>query len=153
LADFFLKKGVKNFIIEVGGELRVEGKKPNGDLFKIGIEGPAASPNAPPTIKHNAVLKGGALTTSGNYRKFVEQGSKRYAHLLDPKTGYPIETTMLSVTVYAPDAITADGYDNALMAMDIEEAMRFIRKHRKMEAYFIYQNKEGMVVEDRKSVV
>lgn len=147
LADFFLVKGIVNFIVEVGGELRVSGKKPGGDAFKVGLEGPGKSPHEPPSIKHVVALRKGALTTSGNYRKFVEQGGKSYGHLIDPSTGYPFKTAMLSVTVYAPDAITADGYDNALMAMDIEEALLFIRKHRKMEAYFIYQNKEGMVVD------
>ena len=114
--------------------------------MRIGIEGPA-SDDQTPEIRHIIGLKGGAITTSGNYRKFKQNGSKKITHLIDPRTGYPLENNLISVTLYANKAITADGYDNAVMAMDIKKALDFVETHHELEAYIIYHNEEGKVVD------
>ncbi|TDQ11243.1 FAD:protein FMN transferase [Pedobacter metabolipauper] len=147
VADYLLKKGIKAFVVEIGGEIRVRGPKPDGTSFKIGIEGPADHGQEEPVIKHVVNLSKGAITTSGNYRKYIQQGSKRISHLIDAKTGYPLTTSMISVTVYAKDAITADGYDNALMAMDMDEAIAFVNQQRGMAAYLVYHLKDGRVAD------
>lgn len=147
LADFMEKKGLKYFVVELGGELRVKGPKPDGKPMRIGIEGPAVSAMALPEIKHVIVLNKGAVTTSGNYRKYFENGSKKISHLIDPKTGYPLDNELISVTVYAKDAITADGYDNAIMAMGVEGGLRFVESRKDMEAYLIYRKKDGQVAD------
>jgi thiamine biosynthesis lipoprotein len=90
-------------------------------------------------------LQGGAITTSGNYRKFIQNGSKKLSHLIDPKTGRPIENKMISVTVKTKDAMSADGYDNVLIGLGIEKSFDFLKKHRGLEAYFIYQDDHGVV--------
>ncbi|WP_256007526.1 FAD:protein FMN transferase [Pedobacter deserti] len=146
LASHFLKKGVSSFVVELGGELRVHGRKPDGSLYKVGVEGPASAVSPEPGIRHVLGLRNGAVTTSGNYRKYIDVGGERISHLVDPKSGYPLRSKMISVTVYAKDALTADGYDNALMAMDVQQALAVARAQ-KFEAYLIYQRDDGSVAD------
>lgn len=145
IAQYLEQRGAKFYLAELGGEIRISGRKPNGSLMKIGIEGP--DENGIPGIRHIAGLEHGAITTSGNYRKFHQNGSKKITHLINPKTGYPLDNEMISVTVYAKDAITADGYDNALMAMPLKEALAFVAKRKDLEAYFVYHQKDGSVAD------
>ncbi|GAA4794511.1 FAD:protein FMN transferase [Olivibacter ginsenosidimutans] len=146
VADYLLKQGIKHFVVEIGGELRIHGKKPDGSLMRIGIEGPANDDDEP-IIKHIVGLSSGAITTSGNYRKFRKNGSTKITHLIDPRTGYPLANELISVTLFAQDAITADGYDNAVMAMHLEEALQFVDRHPSLEAYIIYHDKKGNVAD------
>ncbi|MES2809730.1 MAG: FAD:protein FMN transferase [Bacteroidota bacterium] len=147
VAVHLVKKGISSYVVEIGGELRINGTKPDGTLYKIGVEGPAEGKDAEPIIKHTVSFNKGAITTSGNYRKYIQQGEKRISHLINPKTGYPLDNEMISVTVFAKDAITADGYDNALMAMSVAEALKFIDRHKELEAYMVYRNKDGRVAD------
>lgn len=147
VANFMLMKGLRAFVVEIGGELRMKGPKPDGTAMRIGIEGPAESAKAEPVIRHVISINNGAVTTSGNYRKFLQKGSKKIAHLIDPKTGYPLDNAMISVTIYAKDAITADGYDNAIMAMDVKEAIDFVNAKKGMEAYMIYHKADGSIAD------
>ena len=145
IAGYLAEKGIKSYVAELGGELRILGPKPDGTAMKIGIEGP--NQNGTPIIRHIATLNKGAITTSGNYRKFHQSGNKKYSHLINPKTGFPLENEMISITVYAKNAITADGYDNALMAMHLPEALKFVEKRRDLEAYFVYHRKDGSIAD------
>ena len=147
VADYLIKKGITSFVVEIGGELRVKGPKPDGTSMHIGIEGPADSPNAEPVVRHVISIKEGAITTAGNYRKYLQKGSKKITHLIDPKTGYPIDNSLISVTIYAKYAITADGYDSPIMAMNVKEALDFIASKKSMEAYIIYHRKDGSVTD------
>ncbi len=147
VAGFLSQKGITSFVVEIGGELLAKGLKPDGSGRKIGIEGPAATPFAEPEIRHIIHVHDGAVTTSGNYRKWLQKGEKRITHLISPKTGYPIDNQLISVTIYAKDAITADGYDNAVMAMEVTEAVRFIEDKKDMEAYIIYRKPDGMIAD------
>ncbi|WP_276090049.1 FAD:protein FMN transferase [Pedobacter sp. JY14-1] len=147
VAGFLDQRKLKAYVVEIGGELKIRGPKPDGSAFRIGVEGPADRPDAGPLLKHTIVLNNGAVTTSGNYRKFLQLGNSRISHLIDPKTGYPLQSTMISVTLYAQDAITADGYDNALMAMNVDQALAFVNARKGMEAYLIYHNEKGQVAD------
>ncbi|WP_214228456.1 FAD:protein FMN transferase [Pedobacter sp. B4-66] len=147
VADYLIKKGITSFVVEIGGELRMKGPKPDGTAMHIGIEGPADSPNAEPVVRHVIAINEGAITTAGNYRKFLQKGAKKVAHLIDPKTGYPLDNALISVTIYAKDAITADGYDSPVMAMNVNEALEFISAKKNMEAYIIYRRKDGSVAD------
>ncbi|WP_211226590.1 FAD:protein FMN transferase [Pedobacter glucosidilyticus] len=136
LADFLEQRGIKRYIVEIGGELRMKGKKPDGSYPKIGIE----APNLQETAFQKIIIpKKGAITTSGSYRKFVETKGLKQTHLIDTKTGYSIKSKNISVTVYAKTAMLADAYDNVLMGMDVAEALHFLKKHPELEAFFIYQ--------------
>ncbi|SFA45131.1 thiamine biosynthesis lipoprotein [Pedobacter suwonensis] len=145
IAAYLEKKGIKQYVAELGGEIRISGPKPSGETMKIGIEGP--DKDGTPVIRHIAAINAGAITTSGNYRKFHQSGKKKISHLIDPQTGYPLDNEMISVTVYANDAITADGYDNALMAMHLKDAMAFVESRKNLEAYFVYHRKDGTVAD------
>lgn len=146
IADYMESMGVQNYLIEIGGEIRVKGvKQPGAKLMQIGIEQPSENSLVGPVIQKVISMKGGAITTSGNYRKFIQSGSKKLSHLMDPKTGRPIDNEMISVTVRTKDAMSADGYDNVLIGMGIEKAFAFLKKHKGLEAYFIYQKGDGSV--------
>jgi thiamine biosynthesis lipoprotein len=134
--------GISNYLVEVGGEIRVKGKKPGNERMKIGIEAPG-EPLEGSLVKRIISLDSGAITTSGSYRKFYQSNGKRITHLLDPRTGFSIQNELVSVTVVAKDAITADAYDNALMVMGLEQALRFVNTHKQLDAYFIYRTKQG----------
>ena len=139
LAGFLQEKGLQSYMVEIGGEVVAKGNKPDGSGYRIGIDGPSAN-------GYVVALKEGAITTSGNYNKYLNYKDRKISHLINPKTGYPLDNVMISVTVYAKDAITADGYDNALMAMEIKEAMAFTRKAH-LEAYFIYRRPDGSLAD------
>src|SRR5690606_8319259 len=87
----------------------------------------------------------GAVTTAGNYRKFVMDGNRRISHHINPTTGYPFQTGVISATVFAPDAMTADGYDNVFMAMSMPDAIAFADRMAELEVYLIYQDSGGTV--------
>ena len=134
--------------MEIGGELRIKGRKqPGGELMQIGIERPSVNSFDEPAIQKIVQIGEGAITTSGIYRKYAESGKRRISHLMDPKTGYPIQNELISVTVRAKDAITADGYDNALMGMGLKDALLFLNRHKEMEACFIYHRQDGSVAD------
>lgn len=146
IASYLESKGIKNYLIEIGGEIRVKGRKqPGNQVMRIGIEQPSEKGNEEPVIQKVIELRGGAITTSGNYRKFIQNGSKKLSHLMDPKTGRPIDNEMISVTVRTKDAMSADGYDNVLIGMGIEKAFAFLKKHKGLDAYFIYRDENGVV--------
>jgi FAD:protein FMN transferase len=160
LALLLEQHGVSNYIVELGGEIRVKGHKPlpatdtsghnslgsvTDQKMKIGIESPATNEMEAGVLKKIISVDSGAITTSGNYRKYYESKGKIISHLLDPRTGYSINNELISVTVYAPDAITADGYDNALMVMGLDQALRFVEKRPFLAAYFIFRASDGQI--------
>ena len=143
-ADFLQKRSVTSYIIEIGGEIYSSGPKPGGEMMKVDIEVPSAEPLQPPTYVSIQLPKG-ALTTSGSYRKFYINNGKMITHLIQPSTGQATVGCMISVVVFAEDAMTADGIDNALMLMSLREGKDFISKYPKIAALFIYQDDDGNV--------
>lgn len=147
LANMIERKGSKNYLVELGGEIRVKGRKPSGETFAIGIETPLENEFDVQPMRKLIAIEEGAITTSGNYRRFYESGSKRITHLIDPASGHPVDNELISVTVYAKDAITADGFDNAFMVMGLKKSMAFLERRKDMEAYFIYRNTNGNIAD------
>jgi len=148
LATLLEKEHIQDYLVELGGEIRVRGRKwPSGELLRIGIERPDTTDLPGAELRQIIQLRAGGVTTSGNYRKFKQWGSVRSAHLINPKTGYAFQNEMISVTVVAHDAMTADAYDNALMGMGLTKAMAFLRRHRDLQAYLIYQRPNGAIVD------
>ena len=139
---------IQNYLVEVGGELRVKGsKQPGNKPFTVGIESPARNSFDEPILQRIIQVKDGAITTSGNYRRYYESEGKIISHLISPATGYPLQNELISVTVFAEDAITADGYDNALMGMGLKDAITFLEKHPEMDAHFIYHTTSGAIAD------
>lgn len=152
IADYLDHHGLHNFIVEVGGELRVKGKKlPGNNPFKIGIESPSGDDFSAPPMQKIVVIDSGAITTSGNYRKYHESRGKRYSHIIDPRTGRSVDNEMISVTVFANNATIADAYDNALMLMGVKNALRYIESKPDMAAFLIYKNKDGTIADTASS--
>ncbi len=148
MARFLEQKGISNYLVDVGGELCSSGHNQHGKIWTVGIERPAANDEAYP-MQALLALDKRAVTTSGNYRRFFDQGGTRFAHSIDPATGEALHSNIVSVTVIARDAITADGFDNALILMGVEKGLAFIREHPGygLEAYFIYKDANGKIQE------
>lgn len=145
LADHLETHGITCYLVELGGELRVRGPKPDGTPFRVGIERPVQPEGEGTVIDHVVEIQEGAITTAGSYRKFLQDGDRRVSHHINPKTGYPFATGIISATVYSKDAMTADGYDNVIMAMPVADAITFVNRFKGMEVFIIYKNEHGSV--------
>lgn len=137
LAQFFISKGIHSFLIDIGGEIYAKSNKPNGDSWKIGIEIPEEG-NEERFYNHIIQVKDEAVATSGNYRKFYELDGVKYAHSLNPKTGYPVQHSLLSTTVIAPTAAQADAYATAFMVMGVESTLSWASKHPEIKVYLMF---------------
>jgi thiamine biosynthesis lipoprotein len=152
IAGFLEAHGIQNYLVELGGEIRVKGfKQPGGEKMKIGIEAPGEDDFQLSMISKVIAADRGAITTSGSYRKFYESEGKKITHIIDPRTGYPTQNELISVTVYASDAITADAFDNALMVMGLKKALQFVERRKDLAAHFIYRTATGAVADTASS--
>ena len=138
IGDFLLSKNVNNFLVDVGGEILARGCKPNGHLWKVGIEKPAANKDSERIVQEIVELCNQSIVTSGNYRKYVERGGKRYSHSLNPKTGYPSENSLLSATVICDNTAWADCLASICMVVGIDKAKEILATQENVKAYFIY---------------
>lgn len=142
LADFLEAGGVNNYLVEVGGEVRAEGRNERGEIWRIGIDKPVNDSEAGRPLQAVVALDGKSLATSGSYRKFVERHGQRFSHAIDPHTGFPITHTLLSVSVLAPDCMTADAYATAFLVMGLEKAIP-LAKEKGLALYGISAGKDG----------
>ena len=138
IGDFLLSKNVNNFLVDVGGEILAKGCKPNGHLWKVGIEKPAANKDSERIVQEIVELCNQSIVTSGNYRKYVERGGKRYSHSLNPKTGYPSENSLLSATVICDNTAWADCLASICMVVGIDKAKEILATQENVKAYFVY---------------
>jgi thiamine biosynthesis lipoprotein len=143
LGNYLALQGIKNYLIDIGGEVLGRGSKPDGQPWLVGIENPAADSLSERTINTRVHLTDKALSTSGNYRKYYEENGVRYSHTIDPHTGYPVRHSLLSVSVLAGDCATADGYATAFMVMGFDKAREFVENEPDMEAFFIISGEAG----------
>jgi len=139
LADFLEANEVKNYIVELGGEIRSKGYKPSGIPFEVAIERPEGSEANTFTLQ----LTGKAITTSGNYRQTFDNNGVKVHHHISPFDGYPLRNSVASVTVIAPTAMEADGYDNVFMALSPEDGVKLADKLKGIDIYIIYKDGEG----------
>lgn len=143
ICRFFDKLGIRNYLVEIGGEVRAKGKK-NGNLWRIGIDKPVDNNLSPgQTLEAIVKIADQALATSGNYRKFFIENGVKYSHEIDPKTGYPVKNSVLSVSVIADDCATADGIATAFMVMGKEKIIEFLKIHPEFEVFLIYSDESG----------
>lgn len=143
IAQFLAKKGIKNFMVDIGGEIVAQGENPKKDLWRIGINKPVDDLSINQELQTVLSVTGVGIATSGNYRNFYYKDGKKYAHTIDPRTGYPVQHNILSATVIAKDCMSADAYATAFMVMGLEEAERFANAHPDIDACFIYTDENG----------
>jgi thiamine biosynthesis lipoprotein len=144
VARLFNAKGIKNYMIEIGGEIVASGLSDKRLPWKIGITKPSedslGTSNELQTILN---ITDCAMATSGNYRNFYYKNGKRYAHTIDPRTGYPIQHNILSATVIAKSCAQADAYATSFMVLGLDEAKKILERHPQLLAYLIYTNKDN----------
>ncbi|MDO4756155.1 MAG: FAD:protein FMN transferase [Parabacteroides sp.] len=145
IARLLEKEGVENYMIDIGGEVVMKGVNQNGICWRIGINLPEDD-STNTKNRYDEIIqlcKKGAIATSGNYRNFYIKDGKKYAHTIDPRTGYPAEQNILSATIVAEDCITADAYATAFMAMGLEKAQQMADSLPEIEYYVIYSDENG----------
>jgi thiamine biosynthesis lipoprotein len=140
IANFLEQSGSKNYLVEIGGEIRCKGANSEGEAWAIGIDRPVdgnmfAGENLQTVLR----LSDRALATSGNYRQYYEENGKKYAHTIHPATGYPVTHHLLSATVLAADCMTADAYATAMMVVGLAGAQQLLAAHPELGAYLIYE--------------
>ena len=143
VCSFFDKLGIKNYLVEIGGEVRAKGKKA-GKLWRIGIDKPIDN-NMTPGQSLEAIIRisDKALSTSGNYRKFYVENGVKYSHEIDPKTGFPAKNSVLSASVIADDCAMADGMATAFMVMGKNKTIEFLANHPEFEVFLVYSDANG----------
>ena len=144
VGNYLAGKGCKNYMVEIGGEVVARGVNAKGKYWSIGVSKPVddISPAAQ-ELQAIVSLKNQALATSGNYRNFYVEGGKKYAHTIDPHTGYPVQHSLLSSTVLAKNCMTADAFATAFMVLGVEKAEKIVNETEGLEAYFIYSGENG----------
>lgn len=138
VARLLESKGIKNYMVDIGGEVVVRGKNPRMNAWQIGINKPIDdSLSVNQELQTILAISDAGMATSGNYRNFYYKGGKKYAHTIDPRTGYPVQHSILSSTVIAKDCASADAYATAFMVMGLDSAKAFCEAHPELDAYFI----------------
>lgn len=142
IGDFLAKKGCENFMVDIGGEVVAKGNNDKGRTWTIGIREPVENPFS--NDLNTAIrLPDHALATSGNYLNFYEEDGKKYAHTIDPSSGYPVQHSVLSSTVLANDCMTADAFATAFMVLGKDAGIEVARKVPGLEIYFIYADDQS----------
>jgi thiamine biosynthesis lipoprotein len=144
VARLLRKHDVDNFMVEIGGEVVTQGVSEKRLPWRIGVTKPIEDSLAVngevQTILNVTDI---AMATSGNYRNYYYKDGKRYAHTIDPKTGYPVQHSLLSATVLAKDCAIADAYATAFMVLGLERGKKVLERHPELMVYFIYNNDKG----------
>ena len=144
IAGYLERQGVSNFMVDIGGEVVVRGMNPHNARWRIGINKPVEdSLSSNQELQTILQVTNVGIATSGNYRNFYYKDGKKYAHTINPHTGYPALNDMLSATVIARDCMSADAYATSCMVMGVEQATRFVESRPDIDAYFIYTDKDG----------
>jgi FAD:protein FMN transferase len=142
VSELLLHNGFKNFIVEIGGDLYVQGKNKEGVPWRAGINMP--DKNAPFDKVYKIItLTDMAMATSGDYRNLIEIEGQRYPHVIDPKTGYPVQTQVVSATIIAQTCTFADGLATAAMVMGPEKSIDLINRLKNVEGLIIVRNSDG----------
>lgn len=144
VAEYLESKGVENYLVEIGGEVRVKGVNQNGEKWKLGVDKPMDESKLGRPLQAIVHLDNKSIATSGNYRKFYEKDGVKYSHTISAQTGYPVQHQILSATVIADDCMTADAFATAFMVMGHQKAITFLENHTsEMQGYLIYSDENG----------
>ena len=159
VADWLVEQGYTNCLVEIGGEVAARGDRNGkngtdsengGEAWKVGIQRPTETADGNKESFESMELQDHrAVATSGNYRNYFEEDGVRYTHILDPRTGKPERTNLLSVTVIAPDCAQADAYATAFMVLGYEKSAEIVKQRPELEAWFIIAGDDGKFVMKR----
>jgi thiamine biosynthesis lipoprotein len=130
---------ITQYLVEIGGEIRTRGGKPNGKPWRLAVEKPVSTERS---VQEVVSFNEGALATSGDYRNFYEENGRRYSHIINPLTAEPIQHNLVSVSVYADDCMSADAYATALLVMGPEQAKAFVTKYQ-IETMLVLKTDDG----------
>jgi thiamine biosynthesis lipoprotein len=146
IARLMQQRGIQNYMIEIGGEVITKGISPSRVPWRIGVVKPTEdSLGTDGELLATLNLSDCSMATSGNYRNFYYKDGKKYAHTIDPHTGYPVQHSLLSATVLAPNCATADAYATSFMVMGLDKARELLSRHTELMAYFIYTDEQGQL--------
>jgi thiamine biosynthesis lipoprotein len=144
VARYLRSKGCRNYMVEIGGEIVAKGVNSQNRTWRIGISKPE---NGYISLNQDyeaiVSISGKAIATSGNYRNFYIEGDKKYAHTIDPRTGYPVQQSVLSATVLANDCMTADAYATAFMVLGVEKSLEITERTKDLECFLIFGDENG----------
>lgn len=144
VARFLKAKGIRNFMVEIGGEVVASGISEKRVPWKIGVTKPTDdSTSTDMQLQTVLNVTDIAMATSGNYRNFYYKGGRKYAHTIDPRTGRPVQHNILSATVLADRCAKADAYATSFMVLGLEETKKVLEKHPELMAYLIYSDVNG----------
>jgi thiamine biosynthesis lipoprotein len=143
VSNFLKSKKINSFIVEIGGEVYANGTKPDGNNWTIGIEKPIENKEDTNPLEAIVKLNNLAIATSGNYRKFFIVDGIKYAHHIDPKTGYPTKNNLLSASVFSKKCIVSDATATGLLVMGLEKAKVYLEKNKTIFGYLIYSDVIG----------
>ena len=144
VARLLMSHDVANFMVEIGGEVYAKGNSEKRLPWRIGVSKPVDDPdNDAQELETVLNVTNQAMATSGNYRNFYYKGGRKYAHTIDPKTGRPVQHSLLSATVLAPTCAEADAYATSFMVMGLDKARQVLERKKQLKAYFIDQNAQG----------
>ncbi|MDR2026749.1 MAG: FAD:protein FMN transferase [Prevotellaceae bacterium] len=145
VAGFIERQGIADYLVEIGGEAVLKGKNRFGKDWRMGIDKPFDGNLIPGQFLQAVVnISDKALATSGDYRRYYIEDGKKYSHTIDPKTGYSAKQNVLSVTVAAPDCMTADALATAFMVMGVEKTAEFLKYHPEIEVFLLYADGDGV---------
>ncbi|PIB36767.1 hypothetical protein BFP72_15845 [Reichenbachiella sp. 5M10] len=142
VADFLYAQGIRNYMVEIGGEVVCRGKNEKGTYWKIGIEKPEMNRQAG-TLFATTFVKNTALATSGNYRNYYKENGQIISHTISPYTGFPIRHNLLSASIYAPNCALADGYATACMVLGVDRSIQMIEDNKELEGFLIFSAEDG----------
>jgi len=139
IANLLESKGIQNYLVEIGGEIRLKGKNQKTKKWTVGIDKPKDDIyNVDGELQEVVALDNGALATSGDYRQFYYKKGQKYSHTINPKTGFPVSHNVLSTTVYTVDCASADAYATSFMVMPLDSTKQFSDQHPELGIYIIY---------------
>jgi thiamine biosynthesis lipoprotein len=146
VADLLAEKGIKNYFVEIGGEIVCKGKNERDELWTLGITNPRYKEAGQAQAFKLVKIENKAMATSGNYENYHVIEGKKYAHTINPQTGYPIEHSLKSASVFAPDCMRADAYATAFMVLGFEKSKEILAKTPNLDAYLIYEDEKGNLI-------
>jgi thiamine biosynthesis lipoprotein len=146
IAQLIVENSIENFLVEIGGEVYAKGLRKDGENWRIGVNLPQSGVSYDQVYKV-VTLQARALATSGDYRNFFEAGEKRYSHVIDPNTGFPVDNGVVSVSIVAPSCVFADGLATAVMVMGQKKGLELVNKLKNVECLVVVQEGDNKLVD------